>query len=685
MKLRNVKIKNFRCLVDVEIPIHDTTILVGENNSGKTAFLEALRIALRGLTGRGNPFSEYDYYMYKQGDCPESSDGIEIELWFCEDSPDEWPASLVQALNEIIQTDPRKDLDSIGIRVSSKYDSQQKNLDYRAEFLNIVGQPLSGRLSNPIIFLQRFSDYIRLFYLPSLRNPDDEFSPRSQFWGRIMRDLKVSDEKRASIMQRLKKINNELLKEDPRLDQVVTKLDEVQKLMDINASHTTSIKALPITPWDLMAKAELAIKPKGNKLEFPLSRQGQGIQSLVVLFLFQAFVEVLLRPTFEPETVALLTLEEPEAHLHPQATRSLAANLTQITSQKIISSHSPYFIQEIPLENIRLFRRVGATTKVFYIKRFFSAQLPYTPELIQYCQRRSPKFMYSENDSILTLKGSMEEQEKRDLLMMYPNQDQVHDAIVQLFRNSKVYLTDNEITDLETYAKRIRGEIFFARVWLLCEGQSEYLLLRFFAELRGTPLDQGGIALIDFMNNGSIETFIKLAQTLEIFWIMTCDGDDAGNDYVRKAKELCRNDMEKQTLIKQLPQNKDFEKYLYEKGFDLDYIEILTEEVRQLAPQRQELVLSEKSYENSVKKSLVLRQNGDLEIEISAPNQNIVSITHTDRKHSSLLKELVISKIQTQKTLYVNLLIKRLKTTKATSARIPKLYAKLVEDAFKAV
>jgi predicted ATPase len=38
-------------------------------------------------------------------------------------------------------------------------------------------------------------------------------------------------------------------------------------------------------------------------------------------------IDVLLKPTFQPETEAILALEEPEAHLHPQATRALAANL----------------------------------------------------------------------------------------------------------------------------------------------------------------------------------------------------------------------------------------------------------------------------------------------------------------------------------------------------------------------
>ena len=80
MKLREIIVKNFRCLVDVAIPVTDTTVLVGENNSGKTALLEALRIALpRSAVGRGTPFNEYDYHMVKDSDSPQTSEGIVIE------------------------------------------------------------------------------------------------------------------------------------------------------------------------------------------------------------------------------------------------------------------------------------------------------------------------------------------------------------------------------------------------------------------------------------------------------------------------------------------------------------------------------------------------------------------------------------------------------------------------------
>ena len=47
MKLLAFKVKNFRCLLDTSwIPIHDLSVLIGENDGGKTATLDALSIFL---------------------------------------------------------------------------------------------------------------------------------------------------------------------------------------------------------------------------------------------------------------------------------------------------------------------------------------------------------------------------------------------------------------------------------------------------------------------------------------------------------------------------------------------------------------------------------------------------------------------------------------------------------------
>jgi putative ATP-dependent endonuclease of the OLD family len=248
MKLREIKIQNFRCLADVTIPIGDTTVLVGANNSGKTALLDALRIALTGnRANRGTPFDEYDYHMSKVGDSPQTCQGIVVELWFREDTPDEWPDSLVQALNDIIQTDPVQDLDSIGLRISSKHDAVAGAIVTTQEFLALDGQPLVGRSANPAN-LQTFLLYIRLFYLSSLRDSNNEFSSRSQYWGHILRDLEIGEAQSRTLSEELAKLNDALLKADPRLEQVRESLDKVQKIIRFGAGQNASIQALPLKP-----------------------------------------------------------------------------------------------------------------------------------------------------------------------------------------------------------------------------------------------------------------------------------------------------------------------------------------------------------------------------------------------------------------------------------------------------
>ena len=468
MNLREVRIKNFRNLVDVSIPIDDTTVLVGENNSGKTAFLDAVRIALtRSSSGRVSPFDEYDYYMTNVGDTPRTSEGIIIELWFREDKSDEWPDSLVQVLSDIIQTDPVKDIDYIGLRVTSMYDVLLKQISSKWEFLTLDGQPLGGKGANPSN-VNNFFNYVRLFYLSALRDSNSEFSARSQYWGKILRDLKIEEAQKNALMEEITKLNDSLLKADARLEQVRTSLDKVQKIMTHSSGQVTSIQALPLKPWDLMSKSEVVVKAQGSEVDFPLARHGQGIQSLSVIFLFQAYIEVLLKPTFKTETVAILALEEPEAHLHPQAARSLAANLSEVTSQKIISSHSPYFIQEIPFTQIRMFRRNGTKSKVLYLKRAFTAQIPIASGLEDFCRNHNPKFEYDRSSLTIIVRDKMEEREYRDLITIYSDKRDIHPELKRLYRETQLFLSDGELLDLNTYVKRIRGEVLFARAWLLC-------------------------------------------------------------------------------------------------------------------------------------------------------------------------------------------------------------------------
>jgi putative ATP-dependent endonuclease of OLD family len=200
-----------------------------------------------------------------------------------------------------------------------------------------------------------------------------------------------------------------------------------------------------------MSKSEVVLKAQGSEIEFPLARHGQGIQSLSVLFLFQAYIDVLLKPTFQPETEAILALEEPEAHLHPQAARSLAANLCELTSQKIISSHSPYFIQEIPFTNIRMFRRNGPGSKVLYLKRTLAIQLSNSKKIADFCSKNCHKFEYDGATSTLFVKGRIEESEYRDLLTVYASQKELHPNYYLRITNFQILIPLSNVCAVKFY------------------------------------------------------------------------------------------------------------------------------------------------------------------------------------------------------------------------------------------
>jgi putative ATP-dependent endonuclease of OLD family len=619
--------------------------------------------------------------MSKAGDSPQTSDGIVIELWFREDKPDEWPDPLSRALNEIIQTDPVKDLDFIGLRLSSRYDPLAKAIVTNWEFLTLDGQPLGGKGASPANLTQ-FLAYLRLFYLSALRDSDDEFSPRSQFWGRILRDLKISEEQRKTLSEELAKLNHELLKADPRLEQVRATLDKIQKIMALGIGQKTSIQALPLKPWDLMSKAEIVIKARGSEVDFPLSRHGQGIQSLAVLFLFQAYIDVLLKPTFQPETEAILALEEPEAHLHPQATRALAANLGEVKSQKIVSSHSPYFIQEIPFTQIRMFRRNGSSSKILYIKRSFSVKAPNTPELLEFCKNNAPKFDYHEGTATLYVNGKMEEREYRKLLKIYPRQTDVHAQLKRLCSESQIYLSDGDLADLDTYAKRIRGEVLFARAWLLCEGQSEYLLLRYFAELLKTPLDQFGITIIDFQNNGSPGAFVGLARTFEIPWIMICDNDDEGKKFIKQVEDRGLKEEEIKVLVYPLPeQGVDLEMFLFKNGFAEECKSILEEVARSSSSSDAEWIIATEAKEKGKEtRQIILKKDGQYEIKISKKDNPDQIITQADSKFQSLFADVMVAELQKDKVKCANALIQKLRTVDADATRVPQFFAAVIKN-----
>jgi putative ATP-dependent endonuclease of OLD family len=123
-----------------------------------------------------------------------------------------------------------------------------------------------------------------------------------------------------------------------------------------------------------------------NAAKFSISQHGMGTRSWISFLTFAAYVdwhtENVKKDDDEAENFVILTMEEPEAHLHPQAQRHLYNQVQEFQGQKIISTHSPSVLAQASLENIIHFTKPDGKTSA---KRFNSST--YTSEELNKIRR----------------------------------------------------------------------------------------------------------------------------------------------------------------------------------------------------------------------------------------------------------------------------------------------------------
>ena len=537
MRITRLEIENFRSIRQLVVDLGDTTVFVGPNNAGKTAILDALRIALTRRWGqRGTGFSEYDIHLAGDMADPKASSGVSIELRSEESEPGEWPDTIAADLGDIVQLDPLTARRSVALRTRCAWSEETAAFEPSWQFLDARREPLAGRSARRVN-LERFWRYLPVFYLGALRDVGDEFSTRSsQFWGRLLRALEIPPGLESRALRVLDLLNRRLLTADARLGEIAETLSGATRIAARDRDGGLDLRMVPLKTWDLLSRAEIILRNEPDLPWLPLGRQGQGIQSLSVIFLFQAFVDHLLRELYEPGSEPVLALEEPETHLHPQAVRTLWRHVSALPGQKIVTTHSPYFVQHVPFRDLRLVRLTGNGTEVRSLPSSFSASIPALDGLEAIVSDSSGLLTYERAAETLTVHGALDEKIYRALLACCgadERRPELEPLLRDLRERSSQYIADDELQSLETYARRMRGEIFFAERWLIVEGQADYLIVHAVAHARDYDLDQHGVSVVDAQNNGNPATFAALARALDIPWLAVFDGDDAGKQFVQ--------------------------------------------------------------------------------------------------------------------------------------------------------
>lgn len=350
MLISKIKIENFRGIENLEVDLDPSTLLIGANNVGKTTVLAALDAVLGRQTGRGRRFHDYDHRRDSASrDLPDGH-RLAITVTIEESGDQPWPIEFRQALTDVIQL--TGDAPSIVIQVRDIYDADSREFRSEVAFLNTQGEDLPR---NPERLLKRF---MPAFYLAAERSASSDFRRGARFWSPFLRDPEVDQADRKDLEDELTALSNAVFDIAPSLGDLRDTLDRARKLIDLPGNRPVSLEPLPTRLPEVLSGTEVRLAtPAGASI--PLNRHGGGTQNVAVLFLFQAYLASTLADDYEPQASPVLVIEEPEAHLHPSATRSTWSILQGMKGQKVIATHSGDLVSSAPLSAIRRLRRVG--------------------------------------------------------------------------------------------------------------------------------------------------------------------------------------------------------------------------------------------------------------------------------------------------------------------------------------
>jgi len=472
MKLKHIHIQNFRGIRNLELDLDDMVVLIGENNTGKTAILHAIRLCLRDLGPRRRVvFDAFDFHLKDEDAEPSSADPIAITITFAEEAPGDWDDARLRRLKDILHVDASSGLSRVVLLVTCAYSLTERDFDQNWDFLNEAGQPLPSKSEAHLGVLQR---EVAFFLLDALRDAGRNFDAKGPFWRPFLKDSQLPPEKKAEIEAKLKEVNDLVVTSHGSFEQARDRLKKIQEVVPMQAGDVVSIEAVPGRMFDMLTKAQVHLGTMtGAKV--PVGRHGEGTQSLAVLMLFAAFLD-LDHAGAGRNRVPVVALEEPEAHLHPSAVRSLWKTIEGVPGQKLISTHSGDLLSEVDVDHVRRIARVEGDVRVFRVRT----------------QHSVPPAVF--------------------------------DALPA--KEKQRWLSAEEARKFNYHVRRARGELLFARSWLLVEGETEAWVYPAAARAMGVNLHRAGVRVVEYSQT-DVGLLAKVADELGIPWYCVVD-DDSG-------------------------------------------------------------------------------------------------------------------------------------------------------------
>ena len=326
MFLSKLKLKNFRKYENLEVSFKDgLNVLIGENDSGKTTIIDAIRILL------GTQSHEYYYIDEKDFNNPNEEMEIECTFSFKDNSyskvakflewitfNDEKKPELIVRLKAIKKELKIKRTVTAGeVDLDTKFDLlDELRVTYLKPLRDANNELIAGRSSR----LSQILKSHELFYKKENEHPFIEFA--KEFNENINKYF--SDDEGKLILSNINKHLGEFLGKE--------KKEDYETNINITEDKLDTIL---------------------NSLNLSLSKNKLGLGTLNQLYMS---LELLLFE-IDKNTLNLCLIEELEAHLHPQAqlrTIKYLQNNFEKNSQIILTTHSVNLASSLKLENLIL-------------------------------------------------------------------------------------------------------------------------------------------------------------------------------------------------------------------------------------------------------------------------------------------------------------------------------------------
>jgi len=350
MFLRRFKVKNYRCIKDASIDFNKgVNILIGENNSGKTAVLDALRVCLSyGKQQRDIWVSSNNFHLDKNDPDAETGD-IEFHLFF--EIEDEAEAGIYIDLLSVGEDESQE------LQIHFRYYIEERNGIKKLRY-SVWGGDNEGQAITPNVL-----DLIYFIHLDALRDAVQHLRPvRGNRLGELYSKIVTDEERQETLSGKVRNVLDSDKEWKTLIEQGKEKVNEHLKETTISGKEqNVEIDFLPFEFRRIVDNlriqtpvySEKTLENGDKQKYFELYQNGLGYNNLI--YIATVLGDLKRQKELEKEAYIALLIEEPEAHLHPQLQNiffNYLNKLNEIGFQIFVSSHSPTITAKADLDSL---------------------------------------------------------------------------------------------------------------------------------------------------------------------------------------------------------------------------------------------------------------------------------------------------------------------------------------------